>query len=341
MASGDVLALESLDDEDFDDVLTTSVGKAASPAPTLSPGTSLSSGSAFEGFAASTKAALPAATYAGGGNKPRQLSIRPPTPPLETISATTSVSPSTNTSANTSTAPSEVASRTPSEDQNAPGEKVLLPTAAMIEASYKFGVPISAVAGIVEAVGKEGQALNSARSPGARPSTAGRRISGLFGRARDPSISDAPSDAMMCAKAESHFGGVVDDNRSCKIFGKAVIWLTKEELVIRGTAGEFVWRLDKLTTIQAVKTFNHGEFVIDETSQLGTLLEVQGMCKVPGNAGSSPVGSPAKKDEASRMAAAGAVHVAVRGLGTKEEVESWAGKIKSRKQSASFLDGGS
>ena len=40
------------------------------------------------------------------------------------------------------------------------------------------------------------------------------------------------------------------------------------------------------------------------------------------------------------MAAAGAVHVAVRGLGTKEEVESWAGKIKSRKQSASFLDDG-
>ena len=39
--------------------------------------------------------------------------------------------------------------------------------------------------------------------------------------------------------------------------------------------------VDKLTTIQAVKTFNHGEFVIDETSQLGTLLEVQGMARYP------------------------------------------------------------
>ena len=66
---------------------------------------------------------------------------------------------------------------------------------------------------------------------------------GIFGRARDPSISDAPSDAMMCAKAESHFGGVVDDNRSCKIFGRAMVWLTPTDLVVKSVAGgTFTWK---------------------------------------------------------------------------------------------------
>ena len=93
-------------------------------------------------------------------------------------------------------------------------------------------------------------------------------------------------------------------------------------------------RLDKLTLIQAVKAFNHGEFVIDETSQLGTLLEVQGHCKQKvGDAA-----SPGKKDEASKMAAAGGVHMALRGLGTKAEVEEWASKIQSRKKSGVWDD---
>ena len=75
--------------------------------------------------------------------------------------------------------------------------------------------------------------------------------------------------------------------------------------------------LDQLATCEASTTFDHGEFVIDDNSRLGTLLEISGRCRPPED--------PKAKDVPSRMALAGQVHMAVRGLG---DVAAWVERIR-------------
>ena len=165
-----------------------------------------------------------------------------------------------------------------------------------------------------------------------------------------------PEGALLHERAESHFGGVVGDPRSCKIFGKAVITLTAEEILVKGSGHTFAWRcvphphlvfaspppirkkmgeavrtarrsqsrlralparrLNKLAVCKKSATFDHGEFVIDETSKLGQLLELQGVCKQP----------PAEaKGDAAKMMHVGNVHFAIRGLA---DTDAWVSKIK-------------
>ena len=67
--------------------------------------------------------------------------------------------------------------------------------------------------------------------------------------------------------------------------------------------------------------FTHGEFVIDGSSKLGTLLELRGKC--------SPPEDDKARDTPSKMALAGEVHLAVRGL---DDVGAWVRRIGERQQ---------
>ena len=74
-------------------------------------------------------------------------------------------------------------------------------------------------------------------------------------------------------------------------------------------------------------TFEHGQFVIDDNSSLGELLEVQGRCQLPEEP--KPKDVPAKMIlfTGGEVKAAGHVHCAVRGL---SDPKAWVEKIGAR-----------
>ena len=142
-----------------------------------------------------------------------------------------------------------------------------------------------------------------------RPSGEGPRRAGtfskLFGGGGAP--VDAPPDAILQGRAVSFFGGVVGDPRSCKIYGKALVWATKTTLVVKGLSGAgstMTWPLKSIEICRKAETFDHGEFVISAEGRLGWLLEIQGRCAPSGN-DDSPLA------KASFVAGA---HIAIRGL---------------------------
>ena len=71
---------------------------------------------------------------------------------------------------------------------------------------------------------------------------------------------------------------------------------------------------------KSTTAFEHGEFKIDESANLGPLLELSGRCVAPADEKSA-------KDTASKMALAGHVHAAVRGLA---DVDAWVKRIGAR-----------
>ena len=69
-----------------------------------------------------------------------------------------------------------------------------------------------------------------------RPSTPGRMARGY--------VICAPEDALLSARGEAHWGGIVGDPYSCKLFaGKVGVWLLQTSLVIKSDRGaKFSWR---------------------------------------------------------------------------------------------------
>ena len=80
-----------------------------------------------------------------------------------------------------------------------------------------------------------------------------------------------------------------------------------------------VCRLGDLKIAKASTTFEHGQFIIDDTSKLGTLLEIQGKITPEEGSKESKETDPLKFHW----------HVAVRGLGN---VGEWVQRIEQQKQ---------
>ena len=79
------------------------------------------------------------------------------------------------------------------------------------------------------------------RGPSPKPPSFMGSVNALFGRSE--TMPGVPECALMHCKAESHFGGVANDPRSCKIFGKAMVWLTPTDLVVKSVSGgSFTWK---------------------------------------------------------------------------------------------------
>jgi len=294
MESGDVLAFEDFDDDD---------------APLWTrPGLSLSDAAPKQlsildddDFTLPSAVSLPPATYATG-SLPAAFAIKPRvgTPPLSDGS-TISRGSYSDVDFETQTPRGPSSGGAPATPRSSAKE--------LLDASYKLGVPLADVV-------RPGTSSVRATTP--------RFVSSFFGR-QAPVEIEVPDNCVLASKAESHFGGVVDDPRSCKIFGKAVVWLTPTEIVVRGAVGApFTWRLCDLKICRATTTFEHGSFNIDETGGLGVLLELQGRCRAAEKAEAEKA-----KDLATKMAAAGHVHLAVRGLAN---VGEWVERVRQLKQ---------
>ena len=190
----------------------------------------------------------------------------------------------------------------------------------VLNASYTTGQPLQMTSG------PNGTDVSLAPVPPPPTAKLKRPGSGFFARKGKEVV--VPDDALKSAKMESHFAGIVDDPRSCKICGKGAIWLgANNMLVIKATSGVALsFAPGLLTLVQAVgpdqpaTKFVHGEFVIDETSQLGTLLEVSGKISA------EEAGSPFKKDDSPEKLH---WHVGVRGL---DNVAEWVQAIQAMQQ---------
>lgn len=186
------------------------------------------------------------------------------------------------------------------------------PAPGSLDASYKTGTPLTLN---LSAVSDNGSASGSEPQT-SRPKTPGGSIRGLFGGRR--SDVAVPENAVASEKAESHLAGVMDDPRSCKIFGKAVVWLTEDEFVLRATSGTgtFTFKKEDLKICRKTGAFEHGEFSIDaEHAGLGQLLEVSGRCQAP---------AEGSKNAYAKMIGAGHIHLAVRGL---SDVDAWVQRL--------------
>jgi len=117
----------------------------------------------------------------------------------------------------------------------------------------------------------------------------------VFGSTR---VILAPECAIRSACIDSFFGGELGDPRSCKIFGKGIIWLTKDELCIEGSAGRLVWPLEG-TTCKETERYTHDSM---DMAGLGKLFEIEGPCS---SSSTMPLAKGAKR-----------MHMGVTGLGT-------------------------
>ena len=128
---------------------------------------------------------------------------------------------------------------------------------------------------------------------------------------------EAPPEALEQAQLISHFGGVEGDRRSGRLFGKALIYLTNESLVLLSQrSGRFEWALSELELCQPTMSFDHGELHL---SGLGPLLELRGVCVKRPDANMLNRHYDATRDGPP------VVHLGVRGL--EDAIDHWASLI--------------